>query len=144
MNTYADIEDLEGILTITQMRALTADIESEEERYLKFGTYIRQATSIINSYVSRRYTISNIFDLPEVPGTLEYRCLSMAKYFALNRVSRIDETTQAQYDESLAWLKALSRGEVDLHELEDESNRARRGYSARDIPVDISTSSTDF
>lgn len=142
MQTYIELDELTGAMTATQMRAIMRDVASEEERDENFQSYIRQATSVVNSYIARRYDIPNALEVS--PPVLEYRTLSLSKYFALNRVSSVSDVVASQYSDTIDWLKMVAEGRIDIFELEDDKARSRFGYGMRDREINIEDTATNF
>ncbi len=109
---------------------------------------IDEAEAELDSYLAQRYrTPIDIAARPELANVLEARALDVAEYIAWKSspfVNDPPERARRTYDATLAWLRAVARGELPLpatappawRAAEDDAARVRGGareFTAREL-----------
>jgi len=97
-----------------------------------------RATNLINSYVGKAYPSNVPFASGDTPNQLNTLCDDLSVFFAKRSKHHgpaplSDEIKEEYYDKSIALLEAISKGDVELPELEGKQGDAilapRKGYS---------------
>lgn len=90
----------------------------------------RRATNLINSYVQRVYPSQIPFTASgDVPALLETLAIDLSVYFCKRDKHQgpaplSDEIKEEYYDKSIALLESISKGEVEIPELEGKQGDA--------------------
>lgn len=103
-----DIERLYGLEYLADL--LPSDLEDEVDIDAAINDALESASSEVDAYLSVRYTLP----LPAAPKALRRPTIDVAAYVLANRQSRLSETIETRYDQTINFLERLSVGKAGL------------------------------
>ena len=86
------------------------------------STALQDATDEIDAYVGKKYSLP----LPSVPGVLQRICIDIALYRLTDSTGYTEERRQ-RYDDDLAFLLRLSKGDISLGMPENQEPESSAG-----------------
>ena len=106
--TYCTAQNLSDRFGTDEMVQLTDRARVGVVDTVAIDRAIADASGTIDGYLAARYTLPVAVALP----VLERVCADIARYFLHG--DRMTDLVKTRYDDAIAFLKAVSRGEVDL------------------------------
>lgn len=110
---YASREDIERVYGPDELRAalnLAADAVLDAPAVARVGEALASAASQIDAYVAVRYGLP----LPAVPDVLRGFAVDLALYRLALANGRPRDELRQRYDDAVAFLRALAKGEAQL------------------------------
>lgn len=104
----ADIEELYGLEYIVDL--LPNDVEDDLDREAALEAALESASAEIDGYLSVRYTLP----LGGAPVVLRRPAIDIAAYVLANRQSRLTNTIETRYEQSVGMLKRIADGKAGL------------------------------
>lgn len=117
MPNYCDIDEVENILSEDGVTNRTDDSPESVRADSEVTACIEQATSIINGYLSRRYSFSALATSTWIKWCCAY--LSACR-LAKRRANACPEPIAAECRQYLDWLKEIRDGVMDVPEIAPE------------------------
>ncbi|WP_096959107.1 gp436 family protein, partial [Escherichia coli] len=105
---YATETDMRARYREDLLRPLLAVPRSDEPDTRKLNRALTDASALIDSYLSARYTLP----LAVVPAVLVQHCCAIAFYYLCDQ--RASDQARDRYREALAWLKDVMNGNVPV------------------------------
>lgn len=116
MSTFATVADFkQRFASDAEVAALTDNTAAEGPDTDVIQDALDEAEGVINSYLSKRYAVPPSVTDSVVAATLRGCTLDIAVYHVVGgRSDVISEAKRLIYEQRLAWLKAVSMGDVFL------------------------------
>ncbi|EPE0557289.1 gp436 family protein [Escherichia coli] len=105
---YATETDMRARYREDLLRPLLAVPRSDEPDTRKLNRALTDASALIDSYLSARYTLP----LEVIPAVLVQHCCAIAFYYLCDQ--RASDQARDRYREALAWLKDVMNGNVPV------------------------------
>lgn len=120
---YCTQSDLNEILTDDELIQLTDDENKGNIDSTRVSAAISKADNLINSYSRAQHTIS-AWTGTNIPELIVDLSVSLACYYLWKRKRKgqIDEERETTYDNNIATLKAINKGDIKLEDAESFAN----------------------
>lgn len=128
---YCTTEDIQSAVEEQKLAQWTDDEAGTEVDADRVAEAIEDADGLIDSYCSARYKVP----FSAVPKVIRRASIAIAvKYLASRRSFTLGEDQQKAYDETIAWLRDVSRGLANITDAKEPtaSEQAQGTYSAED------------
>lgn len=109
--TYASVDDLKAVMPAHDLQLVTDwDGASDTIDDAKITSALEDATAEINGWIAKRVTLP----IANPTRMLLVTCRDLARYRLHANIGTIPEDITKLRDGAIAWLKAVSRGEVSI------------------------------